>query len=146
MPRTCLLLLAVLLVSSSAFAQAEDFDSIKLYTLKNENGMTVKVTNYGAIITAIVVPDRNGKMADVTLGYNRSCDGDLHYGAGHSVLLRQLSGRSSEGQIRQDLCASRWILFGNATLSRQSESTKLSVNDSEARIGIQDTIRIQVQY
>ncbi len=48
----------------------EDFDSIKLYTLKNEAGMTVKVTNYGAIITSIIVPDRSGKMADIALGYN----------------------------------------------------------------------------
>ncbi|WP_390896850.1 aldose epimerase family protein [Rubinisphaera margarita] len=49
----------------------DDFDSIKLYTLKNRNGVEVKVTNYGAIITAIVVPDKNGNMADIALGYNR---------------------------------------------------------------------------
>ena len=49
----------------------EDFDSIKLYTLSNDNGMTVKVTNYGAIVTSILVPDRDGKMADVALGYDR---------------------------------------------------------------------------
>ncbi len=55
---------------SAATAQVEDFDSIKLYTLKNDAGMTVKVTNYGAIITSIVVPDREGKMGDVVLGYN----------------------------------------------------------------------------
>ena len=60
-----------LLFTSVAIAQVEDFDSIKLYTLKNASGMTVKVTNYGAIITLIVVPDRAGKMADVALGYNR---------------------------------------------------------------------------
>nr|WP_246114734.1 aldose epimerase family protein [Rubripirellula tenax] len=48
-----------------------DFDSIKLYTLTNDSGMTVKVTNYGAIITSIMVPDRNGKVGDVALGYNR---------------------------------------------------------------------------
>ncbi len=59
------------LLASPGLAQVEDFDSIKLYTLKNKNGMTVKVTNYGAIITSLVVPDRDGKMADVALGYNR---------------------------------------------------------------------------
>lgn len=47
-----------------------DFDSVKLYTLTNAKGMTVKVTNYGATITAILVPDRNGKLADIALGYN----------------------------------------------------------------------------
>ncbi|MGI9456198.1 MAG: aldose epimerase family protein [Aeoliella sp.] len=55
----------------TAYADVEDFDSIKLYTLKNDSGMTVKITNYGAIITSIVVPDRNGKLADIALGYNR---------------------------------------------------------------------------
>jgi aldose 1-epimerase len=58
-------------LASQALAQVEDFDSIKLFTLKNASGMTVKVTNYGAIITSIIVPDRNGKMADVALGYDR---------------------------------------------------------------------------
>ncbi len=63
--------LLTLVVGGQALAQVEDFDSIELYTLKNNHGMTVKVTNFGAIITSIVVPDRDGKMADITLGYNR---------------------------------------------------------------------------
>lgn len=49
----------------------EDFDSIQLYTLKNSSGMTVKITNYGATVTSILVPDRDGKLADVALGYRR---------------------------------------------------------------------------
>jgi aldose 1-epimerase len=49
----------------------DDFDGIKLYTLRNRAGMTVKVTNYGAIVTSILVPDRDGKLSDVALGYDR---------------------------------------------------------------------------
>ncbi|EMI57069.1 aldose 1-epimerase [Rhodopirellula sallentina SM41] len=52
-------------------AQVRDFDSIKLYELKNASGMTVKVTNYGAIIASIIVPDRDGEMVDIALGYDR---------------------------------------------------------------------------
>ncbi len=48
-----------------------DFDEIKLYTLSNQSGAKVKVTNYGAIIVSIIVPDRAGNQADITLGYNR---------------------------------------------------------------------------
>jgi aldose 1-epimerase len=69
MRSVCCLLAACITLPVSA--QVQDFDSIKVYTLKNDAGMTVKVTNYGAIITSIVVPDRDGKMADVALGYNR---------------------------------------------------------------------------
>ena len=47
-----------------------DFDEIKLYQLKNANGVQVGVTNFGAIINSILVPDRNGKLADIALGYN----------------------------------------------------------------------------
>ena len=57
---------------SSVLAQrVTDFDNIKLYTFTNRNGAQIKVTNYGAIITSIIVPDRDGKMADVALGYDR---------------------------------------------------------------------------
>lgn len=67
----CRLAACTTLLVSTASAQVRDFDSIKLYTLENESGMTVRVTNYGAIITSIIVPDRNGKQADVALGYDR---------------------------------------------------------------------------
>jgi len=64
--------LAIVVVQSvSAQISVDDFDSIRLYTLKNTEGMTVKITNYGAIVTSISVPDRNGGFADVALGYNR---------------------------------------------------------------------------
>ena len=49
----------------------EDFDRIQLYTLSNSNGMKVKVTNFGAIVTSIVVPDRDGKFSDIALGYDQ---------------------------------------------------------------------------
>jgi aldose 1-epimerase len=63
-------LLACLPVSGTASISVADFDSIQLFTLRNANGMVLKVTNYGARITSIVVPDRDGKMADVALGYD----------------------------------------------------------------------------
>jgi len=66
-----LLATLILVPAPTVLAQVEDFDSIKLYTLKNDHGMVVKVTNYGAIMTSIAVPDRTGKLADVALGYDR---------------------------------------------------------------------------
>lgn len=71
-PATVTLLLALgLCATAVAKTQVDDFDSIRLYTMTNASGMTVKVTNYGAIITSIVVPDRDGKPADIALGYDR---------------------------------------------------------------------------
>ncbi|MEO9590290.1 aldose epimerase family protein [Rhodopirellula bahusiensis] len=50
--------------------QVEDFDSIELYTLENKSGAKIQITNFGAIVTSIVVPDRDGEMGDVALGYD----------------------------------------------------------------------------
>ena len=41
-----------------------------LYTLRNANGMVCSVTNYGAKIQQLLVPDRNGQVDDVVLGYD----------------------------------------------------------------------------
>jgi len=53
-----------------AGVKTDDFDRIQLFTLKNKAGTEIKITNYGAILTSIRVADRNGKFADVALGYN----------------------------------------------------------------------------
>ena len=42
---------------------------VDLYTLTNSNGMQVSITNYGGIIVSLLVPDRNGTLGDVVLGY-----------------------------------------------------------------------------
>jgi aldose 1-epimerase len=57
--------------SYSAAQEVSDFDSIQRCTLTNSSGTQVKVTNYGAIITSIIVPDRDGNMGDIALGYDR---------------------------------------------------------------------------
>ncbi|MBR1547970.1 MAG: galactose mutarotase [Prevotella sp.] len=43
---------------------------VKLFTLKNQAGMEVCITNYGGRIVSLVVPDRDGKPTDVVLGFD----------------------------------------------------------------------------
>ncbi len=47
---------------------------IKKYILKNFNGMRVEIINYGGIITSIKVPDNQGTIADVVLGFDDARD------------------------------------------------------------------------
>lgn len=56
-------------VSSERWGEAEG-QAIFLYTLKNSAGMTVKVSNWGAYVQAIIVPDKKGKFEDVLIGYD----------------------------------------------------------------------------
>ena len=43
---------------------------VKLYTLKNANGMEVCITNYGGRVVSLVVPDKDGNPTDVVLGFD----------------------------------------------------------------------------
>lgn len=55
-------------VEKSAFGTVEGKD-ISLFTLENASGMKATVTNYGAILVSLDVPDRNGEFEDVVLGF-----------------------------------------------------------------------------
>ncbi len=43
---------------------------VQLYTLQNDNGMSVKISNYGATITSIIVPNKEGEVAEVVCGFD----------------------------------------------------------------------------
>ena len=55
-------------LSRKSFGKIQD-RKIDLYTLSNENGLVVSISNYGGIITSIRVPDRRGMHTNVVLGY-----------------------------------------------------------------------------
>lgn len=57
-------------VTKSAFGKLRSGAAVDLFTLTNKNGLVVKVTNYGATITEIHTPDRDGKMGDIVLGFS----------------------------------------------------------------------------
>ncbi|HET6149907.1 MAG TPA: aldose epimerase family protein [Polyangia bacterium] len=51
-----------------------DGQAVDLYTLTNSMGMVAKITNYGAIVTELLVPDRKGELGDVVLGFDKVGD------------------------------------------------------------------------
>ena len=65
-------------IASAPFGR-EGNTPVQLYTLTNKNGLVAKISNYGAIVTELHAPDRNGRLADVVLGFE-NLDGYL---AGH---------------------------------------------------------------
>lgn len=52
------------------FGRTRDGTPVELFTLINRNGMIAKVTNYGTIITELHVPDKEGRLGDVVLGFD----------------------------------------------------------------------------
>jgi aldose 1-epimerase len=63
-------------IASSDFGTTRAGAKVRIYTLTNSKGVEVRITNYGGIVVSLKVPDRNGKFADVVLGFD-SLDGYL---------------------------------------------------------------------
>jgi len=57
-------------VARKVFGTGPDGEVVHLYTLKNDHGVEVSITNYGGAITSIMTPDRHGAFGDVVLGYD----------------------------------------------------------------------------
>lgn len=56
-------------IKKEFFGSTSNGELVDLYTLQNSQGNQIKITNYGATIVSIIVPDRNGQLDDVVLGY-----------------------------------------------------------------------------
>src|SRR5437899_6531131 len=57
-------------MQQSSFGKLADGTAVDLYTLTNSAGLVAKITNYGTIITELHVPDRQGNLGDVVLGFD----------------------------------------------------------------------------
>jgi aldose 1-epimerase len=63
-------------VSEAPFGKMPDGTPVEIYTLRNRNGMEARIMTYGGIVQSLKVPDKNGKLGDVVLGFD-SLDGYL---------------------------------------------------------------------
>lgn len=61
-------------VEKSIFGKNTDGQEISLYTITNSRGMRASVTDYGAILVSLWVPDRQGRNVDVVLGFDKAED------------------------------------------------------------------------
>lgn len=71
---------------------------VNLYTLKNQAGMEVCLTNFGARIVSIMVPNKNGEMKDVVLAFD-SMDGFLNTPSDFGAAIGRYANRIKDGKI-----------------------------------------------
>ncbi|MFO1485484.1 MAG: aldose epimerase family protein [Verrucomicrobiaceae bacterium] len=84
LPATLLLLMSItgslsaasVSVESAVWGKTEAGEEVKLFTLRNANGMEARITNWGGYIVSLKVADRDGKFDDVVLGFD-TLDGYL---------------------------------------------------------------------
>jgi len=72
-----------------------------LFRLRNADGVVIDVTNYGGSVVSILVPDRDGEVADVTLGYD-SIEGYLTGNSHFGCLVGRFANRIAGGRFRLD--------------------------------------------
>ncbi|WP_235985777.1 aldose epimerase family protein [Mucilaginibacter segetis] len=99
------------LPADSAFEKTIDGKQTHLYILKNKNGMEAAMTNYGGRVVSLLVPDKNGKMTDVVLGFE-SVEGfqnskEPYYGA----TIGRYGNRIAKGKFTLD--GKQYTLFTN---------------------------------
>lgn len=88
-------------ISKELFGKMPDGRDVYLYTISNENGFTVKLTNYGGIITSILTPDKKGNVGDVVAGFdNLASYLDRHPHVG--PLIGRYSGYVAGGKFSID--------------------------------------------
>ena len=61
-------------VTKQPFGTTKDGTPVDLYTLRNAKGVEAKICNYGGLLVSLKVPDRNGHLSDVVLGYDTLAD------------------------------------------------------------------------
>lgn len=89
------------IVNEAPFGVAPDGQQVSVYTLTNANGVEARVTNYGGIVLSLRVPDRDGNLEDVVLGF----DSLSAYVAGHpyfGALIGRYGNRIANGSFTLD--------------------------------------------
>ena len=98
------------------FERIIDEKPTRMLSLRNANGMLVNLTNYGAKIISIYVPDKNNNYKDVVLGFN-SIEEYRQNGASHGAIVGPFANR-----------------IANASFTIDKEVYQLPVNNGDATL------------
>ncbi len=84
-------------VTAEKYGQTQDGQEITLYTIEKD-GLTAKVSNYGAALVALLVPDKEGKAEDVALGFAKA-EGYFANGSCLGVVVGPSANRTAKGHF-----------------------------------------------
>jgi aldose 1-epimerase len=93
-------------IERRAFGETPAGDSVDVYRLTNASGMSMRVTNYGGVILSLEVPDREGTLEDVVLGFD-ALEGYTHEAYRNAnpyfgALIGRYGNRIDEGKFSID--------------------------------------------
>ncbi len=89
-------------ITKESFGKTTDGKNVDIYTLVNKNGCEVRITNYGGIIVSLKVPDKNGNLGDVMLGYDSVEQYIKNNGPYFGALIGRYGNRIGKGTFKLD--------------------------------------------
>lgn len=88
-------------ISEESYGKLKDGRDVALFTITNKDGMVAKITEYGAILVGLEVPDKTGKVSDVTHGYD-TLDGWLTNTSYFGSTVGRFGNRIAHGKFSLD--------------------------------------------
>lgn len=85
-------------ITQEVWGSTPEGEAIIRYTMRNSKGASVVLSNFGAGIVSVMMPDRNGKMADVVLGYKHP-EGYFYDGAASGKSVGRCANRIAFGRM-----------------------------------------------
>lgn len=85
-------------IKRQSFGKTKSGEKVTLYTLTNRKGMIVSLTNYGANIVSILVPDKKGNFTDVVLGYDNIAGYEVN-GPGYGSFIGRHANRIGDASF-----------------------------------------------
>jgi aldose 1-epimerase len=89
------------LIPKEPFGATPDGQAVDLYTLRNHNGVEARIMTYGGIIVSLKVPDKNGQLGDVVLGYDH-LDSYVKNSPYFGALIGRYGNRIARGHFTLD--------------------------------------------
>ena len=151
------------MITKKEFGVTKNGAQAYLYTMKNENGMEAAVTDFGAILVSLLLPDADGKKTDVVLGYDRLEDYEENgcfFGAIIGRSANRIGGASFEiDGTRYELAANEngnnlhtdfdhgfHKVMWKAETDEGANSVKFSYESPDGENGFPGNVRISVTY
>lgn len=151
-------------ISKKYYGKISDGTEVYIFTLMNSKGSSVDITNYGGIVVSLFVPDRDGKMDDVVLGFDNLEDyftNEPYFGA----VIGRNSNRTEKAQFELDGVVytldknhgSNHLHGGSAGFHKAvwdaetvdfhgRESLQLSYHSKDGEEGYPGTLKVKVTY
>ena len=110
-PKTAPVELTASGLNPAKFDTVVNGDTVRLYTLKGDKGMEVCITNYGARIVSMMVPDKNDSLVDVVLGFDNIAQ----------YMEKTTDYGSSVGRYANRINMGRFVLNGDTIQLKQND-------------------------